>query len=239
MDTSRGVGPVPYVDEHAAELLFRHKAIRLLQDEGLLSDERTELLLSWRHTSLSVYNRVRVEVGDMGGLERLARYILRSPISLERMSWDDAGDVHYRRKPGRRRSPQLQREPFGTFDPADFLARVIMHIPDPRRYGWYSNVSRGRRRRALEDQPFQNGDPSIYFLALVIQRVMRLRIKRSGLSMSPEELLYRLRAVQRHNVRLATGTTLTGVSSMTPEQRALFEAIEVRQPTRKAVEAAA
>jgi len=32
----------------------------------------------------------------------------------------------------------------------EFLARVIMHIPEPRRhlvryYGWYSNVSRGRR----------------------------------------------------------------------------------------------
>jgi len=38
-----------------------------------------------------------------------------------------------------------------AFDPAEFLARVIMHIPEPRRhmvryYGWYSNVSRGKRR---------------------------------------------------------------------------------------------
>ncbi len=33
--------PVPYVDEHAAELLFRHKVLRLLQGAGLLSDERT------------------------------------------------------------------------------------------------------------------------------------------------------------------------------------------------------
>ncbi len=38
-----------------------------------------------------------------------------------------------------------------TFGPAEFLARVIMHIPEPRRhlirfYGWYSNVSRGKRR---------------------------------------------------------------------------------------------
>jgi len=35
----------------------------------------------------------------------------------------------------------------------DFLARVIMHVPEPRRhlvryYGWYSNVSRGKRRKA-------------------------------------------------------------------------------------------
>ena len=37
-----------------------------------------------------------------------------------------------------------------TFDPLEFLVRVIMHIPEPRRhlvryFGWYSNVSRGRR----------------------------------------------------------------------------------------------
>jgi hypothetical protein len=36
--------PVAFVDEHSAELLYRHKVMRLLQDEGLLSDERTELL---------------------------------------------------------------------------------------------------------------------------------------------------------------------------------------------------
>jgi hypothetical protein len=63
--------PVPYVDEHSAELLFRHKVIRLLQDEGLLSEERTELLLSWRHTGFSVHNRVRVEPEDNAGVERL------------------------------------------------------------------------------------------------------------------------------------------------------------------------
>ena len=40
-----------------------------------------------------------------------------------------------------------------AFDPGEFLARVIMHIPEPRRHlvrysGWYSNVSRGKRRKA-------------------------------------------------------------------------------------------
>ena len=89
--------PVPYIDEHAAELLFRHKVLRLLQVEGLLSEERTELLLSWRHTGFSVHARVRVEPEDQGAVERLARYILRPPISLERMQWDGAGEVRYRR----------------------------------------------------------------------------------------------------------------------------------------------
>jgi len=142
--------PAPFVDERSAELLFRYKVMRLLQDEGLLSEERTELLLSWRHTGFSVHNRVYVEPEDRPAVERLARYIMRPPISLERMTWNEAGEVRYRRKGGHE-DPALHRDPVETFDPAEFLARVIMHIPEPRRhlvryYGWYSNASRGKRR---------------------------------------------------------------------------------------------
>ncbi len=147
--------PASYVDEHAAEMLLRHKVLRLLQGAGLLTEERTHLLLSWRHTGFSVHTRVRVEPEDQGGVERLARYILRPPISLERMSWDGRGEVRYRRKTGHDGGAGLNRQPDERFDPADVLARVLMHIPEPRRhlthyYGAYSNASRGRRRRELE-----------------------------------------------------------------------------------------
>ena len=62
--------------------------------------------------------------------------------------------MRYRRKGGHE-DPALQLDPVETFDPAEFLARVIMHIPEPRPhlvryYGWYSNVARGRRRREEE-----------------------------------------------------------------------------------------
>ena len=93
--------PIAFVDEASAELLFRHKVIRLLQVVGLLSEERTELLLSWRHSGFSVHNSVRVEPEDQPAVERLARYIKRPPISLERMAWDGVGEVSYRRKRGR------------------------------------------------------------------------------------------------------------------------------------------
>ncbi len=88
----------------------------------------------------------------LGGLWRLASYILRPPISLGRIRWHNGGEVLYRRKHGHDRNPQLWRDPLETFDAADFLARVIMHVPEPRRhlvryYGAYSNVSRGKRRR--------------------------------------------------------------------------------------------
>ena len=144
-----------FVDEHASELLFRHKVMRLLQEEGLLTAERTELLLSWRHTGFSVHNRVRVEPEDQPAVERLARYIMRPPISLERMQWSGDGEVFYRSKGGHDGLTRQLGDVAEDFDPAEFLARVIMHIPEPRRhlvryYGAYSNVSRGKRRRQDE-----------------------------------------------------------------------------------------
>jgi len=135
--------------------LYRHKVMCMLQDEGLLTEGRTELLLSWRHTGFSVHNRVRVEPEDGPAVERLARYIMRPPVSFERIRWSGEGEVFYQPKgchDGRARQPA---DPAETFDPAEFLARVIMHVPEPRRhlvryYGAYSNVSRGKRRRQAE-----------------------------------------------------------------------------------------
>ena len=46
--------PVPYLDPKAAERLFRHKVLRFLRREEVISQERLELLLSWRHSGLQV-----------------------------------------------------------------------------------------------------------------------------------------------------------------------------------------
>ena len=56
--------PIPYVDETAAELLFRHKVIRPLQEEALLSDERTQLLKRARFTHLHILSRIRPGGGE-------------------------------------------------------------------------------------------------------------------------------------------------------------------------------
>ena len=78
----------------------------------------------------------------------------------------------------------------------------------------------------------------ICFLALVIQRALRHRLHRSALDMSPEEMLYRLRSVQRHSVRLTSGKELEGLSAITPEQRSMFDAAGVPLPTLKRLDAA-
>ena len=85
-------------------------------------------------------------------MERMARYILKPPLSLARMKYADGADeVVYERKASNGRPGPEER-----FDPLDFLARVIAHIPEPRshlvRYvGHYSNVSRGRRKKGKEE----------------------------------------------------------------------------------------
>ena len=131
----------------AAERLFRAKVIRFLSDEGLLSEERVQLLDSWRHSGFSVHNSVTVGAGDTGGVDRLARYLLHAPLSSERLAYDEEqGTVHY--TPKRARHSRMAEE---QHDPLDFLARLLMHVPEPRlhlvRYrGHYSSVARARRR---------------------------------------------------------------------------------------------
>ena len=99
---------------------------------------------------LAVHTSVTVPPDDRDGLERLARYLLRPSVSLDRLQVDEHAQViayAARSKPG------LQACTAATpVGPTEFLARVVMHIPEPRRhviryYGAYSSVVRARRRR--------------------------------------------------------------------------------------------
>lgn len=71
----------------------------------------------------------------------------------------------------------------------------------------------------------------ICFLALVLHRVMRMRLKAKGHAASPERALQTLRQVQRHRIRLADETAVTGLSSVSAAQAELFAALEVPRPT--------
>jgi hypothetical protein len=143
--------PVPYVDEGAAEELFRHKVMGLLRRRGLLSQDRIELLLSWQRSGFSVHNRVYAHPGDGREFEALVRYMMRSPVSLTRLRFTPGGkEVVYARKGGHDATEPGDEE---RIDADEFVARVLVQIPDPRRhlvryYGAYSNRARGQRRKA-------------------------------------------------------------------------------------------
>ena len=143
--------PVPYVDERAAEELFRHKVLGMLRGKGLLSEDRIELLLSWRRSGVSVHNRVFVHPGDRWGFEALVRYMMRCPVSLKRLRFTPgSAEVVYTRKGGHDAKEPSEDQ---KIDAEEFVARVLVQIPEPRRhlvryYGAYSNAARGKRRKA-------------------------------------------------------------------------------------------
>jgi hypothetical protein len=112
------------------------------------------------------------------------------------MQWEGSGAVRYRLLPGHD-TRLLHDEDDELVDPVDFLARVLMHVPEPRRhrvryYGAYSNASHGKRRRAAlgagevvqspecsaaPDSPQEDGDESSVEGRLVRRRWREL-IKR-------------------------------------------------------------
>ena len=115
-----------------AESLFRLKVLVLLKNKGLLSNERIELLESFRHSGFSVHNSVTVQPEDADGIERMARYLLHTPLSLDRLHFNqDQSTVAYRGKHQRRSFPGTSYDPLAR-SWENGLARLLMHIPQPR-----------------------------------------------------------------------------------------------------------
>jgi len=143
--------PVAYVDSGAAEKVFWHHVLSFWRKRGLIDEERVQLLLSWRHSGFSVHNSVVVEPEDPAAVERLIRYVMRAPVALERLHYDDAaGVMEIRSRPGSNDEPDGQ--PRERVDADELVARVIAQVPDPRRhlihaYGWYANAARAKRKR--------------------------------------------------------------------------------------------
>ena len=87
---------------------------------------------------------------DRAFATRVARYCARNPVALERSTYGRAARaVTYRSD--KSDGPTAGTE---TVDPLEFLARVLVHIPDnghvttPRYYGWYASRPRGTRGKA-------------------------------------------------------------------------------------------
>jgi hypothetical protein len=72
---------------------------------------------------------------------------------------------------------------------------------------------------------------SICFMALVIHRVMRQRLKLAGSTLSPDAALRQLRRVQRHQVRIDGAEPIAGISTIHHDQAQTLEALKVKKPT--------
>lgn len=105
------------------------------------------------------------------------------------------------------------------------------------RYKGLADIERGFRvlKSDIEIAPVHHRLPDrirahalICFLALTLYRVMRMRLKAKGHAASPKAALELLAKVQRHNAKIAD-RAVAGISSPTPSQLDLFEALNVPQ----------
>jgi hypothetical protein len=113
-----------------------------------------ENMLNWHHSGFNVYCGPAINPGNQEGLEKLAQYIIRAPLSQERLLYIPASEVPdgiaiviYRGKNSSVRE---------SFMALDWLARLVTHIPNKgeqlvRYYGYYSNKSRGMRKKIETD----------------------------------------------------------------------------------------
>jgi hypothetical protein len=120
----------------------------MLLDKGKIAQDMIAMLSTWRHSGFNVFCGNRISPIDDTAMETLARYIIRASFSQERMQYlADEGTVIYSGKDGKDRK---------VFDAPEWLAAMCSHVPNRggqmvRYYGYYSNVSRGKRRKEAEE----------------------------------------------------------------------------------------
>lgn len=128
---------------------FRRAVLRLFVRLALFNEDQAAGMLTWPHSGFHVHTAVWVPEDDRAFATRLARYCARNPVALERLTYDRADKaVTYRSD--KSEGPTAGTE---TVDQLEFLARVLVHIPDngqvtTRYNGWYANRPRGMRRQA-------------------------------------------------------------------------------------------
>jgi hypothetical protein len=139
----------PKVDTRTIEQIFRHNVLKMLLAKGKIMPDMIALLDKWRHTGFNVYVGSRILPRQEKSMENLARYIIRASFSQERMVYQrEKGQVAYRSKDG----SQIK-----VFDVLEWLAAMCSHVPNrgeqlARYYGYYSNVSRGKQKKAGSDK---------------------------------------------------------------------------------------
>lgn len=109
-----------------------------------------------------------------------------------------------------------------------------------QRYKSLADIERGFRvlKSDIEIGPVYHRLPQrirahalICFMALILYRVMRMRLKVAKRSESPTTLLEQLKRIHQQTIETNEGKTLTGLTEITPAQKSLFAALELTPPT--------
>jgi transposase len=108
------------------------------------------------------------------------------------------------------------------------------------RYKSLADIERGFKvlKSELEIGPVYHRLPerirahaSICFMALILHRVMRMRLRASNTGVTPERALQTLKRIQHHRVSINGAELISGVSSITQEDCKVFKALKVKLPS--------
>lgn len=171
---------------------------------------------------------------DRGAYSRFTRAVaeaeltrfLKADLQADRFSWSVDEDAITRAELFDGKLALLTNAPDLT--PAETVAR----------YKSLADIERGFRvlKSDIEIAPVHHRLPNrirahamICFLALVLHRVIRMRLKAKGHSASPRTALDLLARIQKHTAH-AGNRTMHGISRTTAEQLDLFDAIDLPKP---------
>jgi hypothetical protein len=108
------------------------------------------------------------------------------------------------------------------------------------RYKALADIERGFRvlKSEIELAPVYHRLPErirahayVCFIALILHRVIRQRLRAANTALSPERALETLRRVQHHRITLDDAVH-TGISTVTGDQAAIFDSLNIPKPTR-------
>jgi hypothetical protein len=154
---------VPELDKERLRAAWREEVFSLYLAEGKIDAAVVENMRGWPHSGFGADQSVLLAANDRPGIERLTQYITRCPFSLSRLvRVTKTAQVIYRaEKDACRAFPDPRddglaagtKRNFQVLSALEFLAEFTQHIPPKgvhliRYYGWYSNKSRGMRRKA-------------------------------------------------------------------------------------------
>ena len=111
------------------------------------------------------------------------------------------------------------------------------------RYKALADIERGFRvlKSEIEIAPVYHRLPErirahamLCFMALIVYRVMRQRLKFAKSDLTPEKALAQLRRIQRHSVSINQAQPISGVSTINDQQASVLAALNLKKPTQNA-----
>ena len=107
-----------------------------------------------------------------------------------------------------------------------------------QRYKALADIERGFRvlKSEIEIAPVYHRLPerirahaTICFMALIVYRVMRQRLKLAKSALSPEKALAQLKRIQRHSIIIDASKPITGISTITADQASVMAALSIKK----------